>query len=147
MVTRPRRRLSQRRPFLWRRRFASHTFWYGCETRTLRRGPVSDSFWHGFDWQSFNIHFCLRLQSHTCFPFSDGSKGLRLNKFTIRVRESNLTIHIRIRERTVTTSTTGGKASRHREKHKEFPTRSTSETGQRNSNTLVEKRSGQIRSL
>ena len=48
---------------------------------------------------------------------------------------------------TITTSTTGGEAGRHREKPKEFPTRSTSEKGQRNSNTLVDKRTGQIHSL
>ena len=94
-----RRRLSQRRPFLWRRRSASHTFWYRFERRTLRRGSVSDRSWHDFDWRSFNIHFCLTLQSHTCFAFSGERKGAQLNKFTIRVRENNLIIHIHIRKR------------------------------------------------
>ena len=88
-------------PFLWRRRWASHTFWYRFQRRTLRRGPVSDRFWYGFDWRSFNVHFCLTLQSNTCFAFSEGRKRLRLNKFTTRVRENNLTIHIRIRERNI----------------------------------------------
>ena len=97
--SKPRRRLSPRRPFLWRRRSASHKFWYRFQRRTLRRGPLADRFRHGFDRRSFDIHFCLTLQSHTCFAFSQGRMGLRLNKFTIRVRENNLTIHIRIRER------------------------------------------------
>ena len=40
--TRPSRRLLQRRPFWWRRRFAPHTLWHCSVRRTSRRGFSPD---------------------------------------------------------------------------------------------------------
>ena len=63
----------QRRSFWWPCS-ALYSFWHRFERRTLRRGTFSDRFWHGLDKRSFNIHFCLALQSHTRFAFSGKSK-------------------------------------------------------------------------
>ena len=78
--------------------------------------------------------------------FLEGQKGLRLHNsvHSAKGRKQPHNPHSQSEKGTVTTGTTGGEGGTHKERSKEFPTRSTSETGQVTSKSSLHDRSSQI---
>ena len=68
-------------PSWWRRRFATHAFWYCFEGEHCGVGLLL----HSFEERSFNVHLYLTPKPHSLRVF--WRESVRLKKFTIPIRE------------------------------------------------------------
>ena len=119
---------------LWWRCYTLHTLWCRFEKLTLRHGPASDRSWLSLDKRSFSVHICFTLQSKNCFAFSGKRKkrpaAPQMHNPNQRKQPRRPHPHSHPRRESPQAHT--------QRRTREFPTLSTSESGQRTSKTLLE---------